>query len=335
MIRSRNAVTMTLLTLFALFALVACGDSGLTEPRGSSADTSQTALLTEGDGPTEKDMEFLPQLKVGYFTVCKVAEGSTELFDFDIEAVGPGVEDAILYLTEVTLGHDQCADVYAGPSTATGPDQVTISEVQMDGYQVDRVFIWNIEEDPDNLGEYLTTWYELPAGTTSITGAIEEGKEGCVAIFYNSMRSTPPDVGTGTPGYWKNHPEAWPVDELTCGGQTMTKEEILALMLQPERGDKTKTIFRAVVAAKLNVALGTDASCIQDTIDDADSWLESYPVCSNVRGNSEAWGDGEPMYFMLDDYNNGRLCAPSRDSLEDEDEGDEARAIETNNSATR
>ena len=27
--------------------------------------------------------------------------------------------------------------------------------------------------------------------------------------------------------------------------------------------------------------------------------------------------DGEPLYELLDDYNNGLLCAPSRDALEE------------------
>ena len=30
--------------------------------------------------------------------------------------------------------------------------------------------------------------------------------------------------GTGTPGFWKNHPEAWPVSSVTVGGVTYTKD---------------------------------------------------------------------------------------------------------------
>ena len=32
-----------------------------------------------------------------------------------------------------------------------------------------------------------------------------------------------------------------------------------------------------------------------------------------VKANSDAWDVGEPLYLMLDDYNNGYLCAPHRD----------------------
>ena len=40
----------------------------------------------------------------------------------------------------------------------------------------------------------------------------------------------PPPPGTGTPGYWKNHPDAWPVAVITIGGETYTKGDAIAIM---------------------------------------------------------------------------------------------------------
>jgi hypothetical protein len=129
--------------------------------------------------------------------------------------------------------------------------------------------------------------------------------------YYGFM--APP--GTGTPGYWKNHPEAWPVEVITIGGVDYTKGEAIENMQTPEKGDKTYTIFRALVSAKLNVLIGNDDSCIADTISEADVWMETYgPVGSGIRANSDAWKYGEPLYEEMDDYNNGKLlCAFSRD----------------------
>jgi hypothetical protein len=122
--------------------------------------------------------------------------------------------------------------------------------------------------------------------------------------------------GTGTPGYWKNHPEAWPVDEITIGGLIYSKDQAIPLMKE-DKHDKTTTMFRSLVAAKLNVLIGNDSSCIAETIAAADEWMVTYgPVGSDVKANSAAWKEGEPLYLMLDDYNNGLLCAPSRDDLE-------------------
>jgi hypothetical protein len=33
--------------------------------------------------------------------------------------------------------------------------------------------------------------------------------------------------GTGTPGYWKNHPDAWPVTQITVGGIVYTKVQAI------------------------------------------------------------------------------------------------------------
>ena len=125
--------------------------------------------------------------------------------------------------------------------------------------------------------------------------------------------SDTPSPGTGTPGYWKNHPEAWPVEEITIGGVTHSKVVAIYIMGMPEKGDKRCTMFRALVAAKLNVFSNNDDSCIAEAIADADLWMASNEL-SRVRGSSDAWKIGEPLYWRLDAYNNGELCAPSRDS---------------------
>lgn len=125
-----------------------------------------------------------------------------------------------------------------------------------------------------------------------------------------------PIPGTGTPGYWKNHPEAWPVDEITIGGIVYTDEAVIAIMkTKGTKGDKTYTMFSQLVAAKLNVLIGNPHACIDDIIDAADQWMDDYgPVESEVvKAKSAAWDIGEPIKNTLDDYNNGLMCAPHRD----------------------
>jgi len=111
-----------------------------------------------------------------------------------------------------------------------------------------------------------------------------------------------------TPGYWRNHPEAWPVDDITIGGITYSMDEAIALIFHPTQGDKTYNMFEHLVAAKLNVLMGCDSSCIAEVIEDADDWMAIHPVGSDVDGDSDAWDEGEPLLMMLDDYNNGFLC---------------------------
>ena len=123
----------------------------------------------------------------------------------------------------------------------------------------------------------------------------------------------PSGSGTGTPGYWKTHPEAWPVSEITIGGITYSRDAAITLIGTPERGDKSLTMFRDLVSARLNVLIGNNSSCVDGTIASADAWMGDHPAGSNVRGNSAAWTVGEPLATTLDNYNNGLLCAPHRD----------------------
>jgi hypothetical protein len=129
---------------------------------------------------------------------------------------------------------------------------------------------------------------------------------------FGFVRSTASNPGTGTPGYWKNHPEAWPVPGVTVGGKYYTKDQAIA-MLNEAGKDKSLTMFSSLVPAILNVKIGNDASCVQTTIDKAQEWMAKYGVGSNVHASSYAWKVGEPLHRLMDNYNNGMLCAPHRD----------------------
>jgi hypothetical protein len=48
--------------------------------------------------------------------------------------------------------------------------------------------------------------------------------------FFTSGALNP---GTGTPGYWKNHAEAWPVQFITVGGVTYTKAQAIGRTRPP------------------------------------------------------------------------------------------------------
>ena len=58
---------------------------------------------------------------------------------------------------------------------------------------------------------------------------------------------------TYTPGYWKNHPEDWPVDLIEIGGITYTKSQAIRLLRTPPRGDAWIILAQKVIAAKLSM----------------------------------------------------------------------------------
>lgn len=136
----------------------------------------------------------------------------------------------------------------------------------------------------------------------------KEGYEYCVQ---DCCGNSP---GTATQGYWRNHSSAWPVDAIIIGGITYSKEEAIDLMDAPGKGDKTFNMFEQLVSAKLNVLIGNCSTCIDEIIANADAWMAEHPIKSNVKANCSAWQEGAGTWHtMLDDYNNGKLCAPHRD----------------------
>lgn len=134
------------------------------------------------------------------------------------------------------------------------------------------------------------------------------------ALVCEKVELVPPVViapGTGTIGYWKNHPSEWPANcDLTLPGSN-TDPNIFAMNVldAPVRGDKTVALAKQLVGAKLNVCAGNDSSCIASTISAAESWLTNYPVFSGQK----SWLGADVYQELLDDYNNGKLCAPHRD----------------------
>jgi hypothetical protein len=124
--------------------------------------------------------------------------------------------------------------------------------------------------------------------------------------------TTPPSGGgngTGTIGYWKNHPDAWPLTSVTLGGVTYTQAQAISILGVAVKGDKSISLAKQLIAAKLNVADGNDASCISATITAADQWLIAH---GGVGSGQKQWDGGDILHDELDAYNNGELCAPHR-----------------------
>jgi hypothetical protein len=149
-----------------------------------------------------------------------------------------------------------------------------------------------------------------PASSSAPATVTEGGVSNADFGFAPSAASNP---GTGTPGYWKNHPDAWPVSTITIGEDTYTKAQAIGWLGKVGK-DKTTTMFSSLVPAILNVLIGNDGSCVNATITAAIAWLDTYEVGSNVPASSDAWKIyGEPLHQTLDAYNNGLICAPHRD----------------------
>jgi hypothetical protein len=120
------------------------------------------------------------------------------------------------------------------------------------------------------------------------------------------------DMGTLTRGYWVNHPENWPVAGLYLGSTWYDQAAAMTILQRATRGDKSYSMAAQLIATKLNLANGTDVSCIGTEVCAADAWLDAHPM-DRGRTPDDVWATGSAVHQSLDDYNNGRLCVGHMD----------------------
>jgi uncharacterized repeat protein (TIGR01451 family) len=114
----------------------------------------------------------------------------------------------------------------------------------------------------------------------------------------------PPGGCTFTQGFWKTHPEAWPVSSLTLGTVSYTSDELEAIFNEPVAGNGLISLAHQLIAAKLNVASGADPTAISQAIADADAMIDGL-VVPPVGSGSLAPGDTSDLVDSLTDFNEG------------------------------
>jgi len=116
-----------------------------------------------------------------------------------------------------------------------------------------------------------------------------------------------PAAGTCTQGYWRNHGGQWPVTTLLLGDEQYQQATLLALLRTPSRGDASLILAQQLIAAKLNLAAGSDAAAIASTIVQADAILSLYSgkLPYGVRGRDPNRAAMVQLAEALDGYNNG------------------------------
>jgi hypothetical protein len=157
-----------------------------------------------------------------------------------------------------------------------------------------------------------------PSGTPSATPSAT-GSPSATATPTASGTPSATATPSGTPGvcvrgqgFWKNHPDQWPVTELQLGNVTYTQQQLLDILHEPVRGNGLLILAHQLIAAKLNIAAGADPSCIEEAIAEADALIGDL-VIPPVGNGYIAPRDAAPLAGILGRFNEGGMCAPSCD----------------------
>jgi PKD repeat protein len=133
-------------------------------------------------------------------------------------------------------------------------------------------------------------------------------------------------VGVGTPpagtqlcvlsqGYWKTHPAEWPVATLVLGSpsnpaHTYGKSALLAILDTNVKNDASLTLAFQLIAAKLNLANGSEPAPIQTELARADALFGAFPgkLPYKVQQNTPSGRNMVALAKTLEDYNLGRIA---------------------------
>jgi hypothetical protein len=140
------------------------------------------------------------------------------------------------------------------------------------------------------------------------TGVDVLGRKVCAGDAVNVY--VKPPMCPRSMGYWKNHPEAWAVEEIEVGNVTYSKREAIRILGGANSKDATRMLFAQLIAAKLNRMCGTYSVFryerkevnVDTVIVNANIFFGRYPLGMNPRGNARQ--EALSLKNLLDAYNN-------------------------------
>jgi len=157
----------------------------------------------------------------------------------------------------------------------------------------------------------------FPVGTTTVTCTAPVGTNCSFTVTVDLCTTNCPL----TQGFWKNHPHAWPVSTLELGTVSYTEAQLLnILQTSPGSGngaDASLILAHQLIAAKLNLANGSDPCPILSIIAAADALIDSHtiPIVPQITPSSTVGAQMVALASALDSYNEG-LLTPNCASVE-------------------
>jgi hypothetical protein len=76
---------------------------------------------------------------------------------------------------------------------------------------------------------------------------------------------------TYTQGFWKNHSDSWPLQNLMLGAVSYNAPQLLQILNRPAQGNGLITLAHQLIAAKLNMGNSADPTAVQQATIDADT----------------------------------------------------------------
>ncbi len=116
---------------------------------------------------------------------------------------------------------------------------------------------------------------------------------------------------TYTQGFWKNHPDAWPVTSLTIGGVSYSEAQLLDIFNMAPSGDASLILAHQLIAAMLNLDnSSTSPAAVTQALGAAQVWMAANKDADGrlpygTGTGSAAANQATALASTLDNFNNG------------------------------
>ncbi len=116
---------------------------------------------------------------------------------------------------------------------------------------------------------------------------------------------------TFTQGYWKNHPDAWPVTSLTIGGVSYAESDLLDIFGMDPAGDASLILAHQLIAALLNQAAAANPpAAVTQALGAAQVWMAANKdadgrLAYGTPAGTPAAAQATALSSTLDSFNNG------------------------------
>ena len=294
-------------------------DCLFTVAAGTWAVDTVAAIDAAGEPLPCCESTFEPTVEVYHSTTTEIGA------QLSCDLIGNGALDIFAVLNRPPV----IVDVALTPSKFVPgclPVQIDVTAVDREGDMID--YGWAVTSVPPGVpadsyslvgSGAQATFVASVAGTYQITVTVTDVPHGLSTSLSFPLHVTTTDPTCGgdlgcsyTQGYWKNHPDAWPVDSVLVGAETLTKAQALAVFDIPGANDATYPLAHQLIAAKLNMAAGAAGAGIAATVADADAFLTAHPVGSGVSDGTLT-GEASALTDALTAFNEGTLSVPHCD----------------------
>ena len=111
-----------------------------------------------------------------------------------------------------------------------------------------------------------------------------------------------------TQGFWKTHPEAWPLGctPMLLGTVPYTQPQLLSIFNTPAAGNGILSLAHQLIAVKLNICHGSNPATILATIAAADALIGGL-VIPPIGGGFLSPSSTSALTDILDNFNNGLI----------------------------